>query len=354
MNLAKYHDKGYTGLVNLGNTCFLNSCLQVLSHTYELDELLNLPEIKKLLKEKSLETVITKEWMELLGVMWNQNGVVSPNRFVHNVQKIAKKKDRDIFTGWNQNDMTEFLLFIVDCFHTSLSRPVKIKITGKQENNTDLLAIKCYEMLKDTYNKEYSEVMELFYGIYVSEIKSLDGKQIWSIRPEHFFILDLPIPRTTHNGKIHLIDCFDAFIRPELLVGENAWYNENTKNKENIQKGMKFWNFPDILIITLKRFSVDGKNSINDYVDIPLQDLNLARYIHGYNANKHIYDLYAVCNYVGNVNMGHYTAFVKNVKNEWVHYNDQQVNKMEKDESIITPMAYCLFYRKKISKYNIR
>ena len=354
MDLTKYYDKGHTGLVNLGNTCFLNSCLQVLSHTYELNEIFSSPETKIYLKEKSVEKEIIKEWIDLLGIMWNQNGIVSPNRFVHNVQKIAKKKDRDIFTGWNQNDMTEFLLFIIECFHTSLSRSVKIKITGKQETTTDLLAIKCYEMLKDTYNKEYSEIMELFYGIYVSEIKSLDGKQIWSIRPEQFFILDLPIPQIKNKEIIHLIDCFDAFVRPELLVKDNAWYNEKTKQKEDIQKGIKFWNFPDVLIITLKRFSIDGKHKIKDYIDIPLEDLNLAKYIHGYNANKYIYDLYAVCNHVGNVYMGHYTAFIKNAKKEWVHYNDQQVNLMEKNEPIITPMAYCLFYRKKISKYNIR
>jgi len=351
MDLSKYHDKGKSGLINLGNTCFLNSCLQVLSHTYELNEIISSPEIEKIMNNKKTETKIIHEWCDLRDVMWKQNGTISPNRFVFNVQNIARKKNKDIFTGWSQNDMTEFLFFIIDCFHTSISRSVKIRITGKQDNETDQLAIKCYEMLKETYNKEYSEIMDLFYGIFVSQIKSINGGTSHSIRPESFFILDLPIPKIPNA---HLLDCFDCFVKPELLSGENAWFNDKTNQREDIQKSIVFWSFPDILIITLKRFSVDGKHKINDLIEIPLEDLNLSKYIHGYNASKYIYDLYAVCNHIGNVYMGHYTAFVKDVKNEWWHYNDEQIEKINSTESIITPMAYCLFYRKKINKYSIR
>ena len=165
------HTKGYTGLQNLGNTCFLNSCMQALSHTYELTQFLQSDKYKQHLRTLS-DNIIINEWVDLYNVMWSQNGIVSPKRFVHNVQKLAVQKDRDLFTGWAQNDLPEFLLFLVECMHNSIARGVKMNIKGTVKNNTDRLATACYEMLKQTYSKEYSEVMDMFYGIYVSELSS--------------------------------------------------------------------------------------------------------------------------------------------------------------------------------------
>jgi ubiquitin carboxyl-terminal hydrolase 8 len=341
--LNKYYDKGYTGLVNLGNTCFLNSCLQALNHTYELNEILHSNNCKKHIKSNR-DSVILKEWFDLHKVMWNNNGVISPNKFVHNVQKIAKIKKKELFTGWSQNDMSEFLLFIIECMHNSISRKVNVNISGSVKNKVDNIAVKCYTMMQSIYSKEYSEIMDLFYGIYLSEIKSIDGKTQHSITPEYYFILDLPIlpkPETT------IYDCLDLFIKPELLNGENAWLNEKTNKKEDIQKCIGFWSFPKILVITLKRFSADGSSKLNNIIRFPLNNLDLSKYTSGYNATSYNYELYAVCNHIGNAYMGHYTAFVKNIKEEWIHYNDENVEIMKSPEMVITPMAYCLFYRKK-------
>ena len=150
--------KGYTGLQNLGNTCFLNSCMQALSHTYELTDFLQSDKYKQHLRNLT-DNAIINEWVDLHNVMWSQNGIVSPKRFVHNVQQLAEQKDRELFTGWAQNDLPEFLLFLIEGMHNSIARGVKMNIKGNVKNNTDKLAAECYKMLKQTCSKEYSEIM---------------------------------------------------------------------------------------------------------------------------------------------------------------------------------------------------
>jgi ubiquitin C-terminal hydrolase len=333
--------KGFTGLQNLGNTCFLNSCMQALSHTYELTHFLQSDKYKSHLRTLP-DNLIINEWVDLRNVMWSQNGIVSPKRFVHNIQQLAEKKDRELFTGWAQNDLPEFLLFLIECMHNSIARGVKMNIKGNVKNKTDKLATSCYKMLKDTYSREYSEIMDMFYGIYVSELSSMDKKSVYSHRPESFFILDLEIPK----NNCSLLDCFSSFTEYETLEGDNAWYNEETDKKIPVKKRITFWSLPKILIITFKRFSFDGKKKRQDLVDYPLTDLNLSKFVSGYNAKQYVYDLYGVCNHSGNTQGGHYTAFVK-TGGTWTHFNDTQVQRNIPEKNIVTPKSYCLFYRKK-------
>jgi len=336
-------ENGYTGLANLGNTCFLNACIQILNHT---DELTNLQSrYEKHIRQDRNDSVILREYHDLRNIMLTNNGVVTPGKFVHFVHKIAQEKGRELFTGWGQNDMPEFLLFMVDCMHNSVSRGINVVISGKIEHSVDELATQCYTMVKNIYAKEYSEVMELFYGIYISEIWSIDGKTRHSAKPEPFFILDIPIPKI--NGPITLYDCFESFTSQEVVDGENAWYNEATGQKEDIRKRMTFWSFPRVLAITLKRFSADGESKLTNLIDFPIDTLDLSNYVSGYNASSFVYELYGVCNHMGGVQGGHYTAFTKQGNGNWFHYNDTHVERIADPQTVITPMAYCLFYRKK-------
>lgn len=339
----KYQNKGLSGLANLGNTCFINSCMQILSHTYELNEFLNRDDFKKKLKNK-YDSALLLEWDNLRQLLWSNNCIVSPGKFIKTIQKIAEIKGMDIFTGYSQNDLPEFLLFLIDCFHNSLSREIKMTISGEVENETDAIALQCFKMIKDMYSKEYSEIWNLFYAVHVSEITHLEtGKRI-NITPEPYFMIDLPIPQ--NNKSPSLIDCFDYYVEGEILEGENAWYNEDTKERINIKKKIQFWSLPNILAIDFKRFkSNNQKNQI--LISFPLDNLDLSKYVIGYKKNSYNYELYGVCNHSGGVFGGHYTSYVKNANGKWYHFNDTSVSEVGVLESIISPKAYCLFYRKK-------
>lgn len=341
--MEKYFNKGLTGLANLGNTCFINSCMQVISHTYELNNFLE-DEIYKKKLQKKCDTALLLEWDNLRKIMWQSNCIISPGKYIKTIQKVAKIKGLEMFTGYSQNDLPEFLLFLIDCFHNSISREIKMTITGETQNETDKIAVKCFEMIKNMYSKEYSEIWNLFYAVHVSEIVDLStGKQL-QIIPEPYFMIDLPIP--LGNKSPNLLDCFNYYVKGEILEGENAWYNEETKQKININKKILFWSFPNILVIDFKRFNNRfQKNQV--LIDFPLENLDLSNYVIGYKSETYKYDLYAVCNHSGGVMGGHYTSYVKNANGKWYHFNDTNVSEVEKPESIISTKAYVLFYRKR-------
>ena len=336
-----YEDKGLTGLANVGNSCYLNACMQILSHTYELSEFLKKGTYKGKINRVA-DSVLILEWDKLREMMWSDNCTIAPWGFVKAVQKVSMLKDRDLFTGNAQNDLQEFLLFIIDCFHIALSRDVDMHITGKALNKTDKLAKTCYSMMKDMYKKEYSEMLGIFYGIHVSEISSLEGGESLSLTPEPFSVISLPLADVESPS---LFDCMDLYCMKEKLEGENAWMNDKTNRKEDVNRGIIFWSLPNILIIDLKRWNGHTKK-LHDIVTAPFEDADFSKYVKGYNKKSYVYDLYAVCNHSGGVMGGHYTASTKNANGKWYEFNDTSVREVA-EKNVISHKSYCFFYRKK-------
>ena len=91
----KYKDKGLTGLANVGNTCYINSCMQLLSHTYELNNFLDVFNKNKI--NNNIEAIIFKEWDKLRLLMWSENCTIAPWGFIKSMQLVATKKNLDIF-----------------------------------------------------------------------------------------------------------------------------------------------------------------------------------------------------------------------------------------------------------------
>ena len=340
INNEKYINKGLTGLANVGNSCYINSCMQVLSHTYELNELLDNYDKDKI--NDNVEAIILNEWNDLRRLMWSENCTVAPWGFIKAMKHVAQEKNLDLFTGYAQNDVSEFLLFIIDCLHNGIKREVDMKITGVPMNNLDTMATECYKMMRNMYKKEYSEILNIFYGISVTQIKNYHTNKVLSYRCEPFSILSLSIPSTVSPS---IFDCLDLYSEDEEMIGDNAWMNDKTGKKENIKKIIVFWNLPSVLIIDLKRFN-NSNRKIQTIVTTPINNVDFTNYVKGYDKDNYIYDLYGTGKHSGNVYGGHYTCNIKNANNKWYSINDTNVKEIS-ENNIINHHTYCLFYRKK-------
>ncbi len=339
----KYKDRGLTGLANCGNTCYLNSCIQILSHTYELNELLDTDNLKI---NNNIDSNILKEYKSLLDLMWSKNCTIAPMGFINGIQKTSLEKDYIMFSGWEQNDLLEFLNFLIDSFHNSLSKKMNFVIQGNIKNSKDKLAVKCFEMMKNRYSNDYSQIVDMFYGIQVTHIFNENNNNLINCVPEPFLTIELKIRNSENKLFENIFECFDEYTNKEYLGEDNKVEDPNNNHqKVSVYTKTMFWNLPNILIIGLKRFD-NNNNKISHFVDVALDNIDLSKYVFGYNKNNYLYDCYAVCNHIGSTSGGHYTAYIKNANNKWYHFNDTNVLEINK-EKVISPLTYCLFLRKK-------
>lgn len=334
------------GITNLGNTCYINTCIQILSH---------IPSISKIIRESNvlnvtkIDTFLLKNWKDIIRIMNNgvTDEIIHPNGLIHSIEQISKHKNLSFLNNHEPEDITEFLIFLIECVHECLSREIDISISGISENDLDDLAIVVYKCTKDQFEKQYSEMNFLFYGVQISQILSLDSSYVHSRSAEGYFVLDLPLPFVSPekmNDSFTIYECIENYIKPEILEGDNKWFDETKNEKISVQKSMSFWSFPNILIISLKRNDYSG-NKNNMKISYPLV-LDLTKYVIGYKKTEFIYDLAGICCHFGNSMNGHYTAFVKK-EEKWYSCNDDQIQIVEKEEYLQTNYAYCLFYVKK-------
>ena len=119
--MTKNSVRGLVGLSNLGNTCFMNSCLQCLSHTIPLTEyFLESYYENEINKQNPLGTKgkLAKSYAKFIKHMWcESDSTFSPYNL-----KSAVSSVNHMFSGYAQHDSQEFFSFLVDGIHEDLNR----------------------------------------------------------------------------------------------------------------------------------------------------------------------------------------------------------------------------------------
>ncbi|XP_007540509.1 ubiquitin carboxyl-terminal hydrolase 44 [Poecilia formosa] len=402
---------GVTGLRNLGNTCYMNSILQVLSHLHVFRECflrLDLTQALELLasavhdqltvktttqfplsqrkglqstsglsggasRSRSMELIQPKEPSSkhislchelhtLFQVMWSGKwALVSPFAMLHSVWQLIPA-----FRGYAQQDAQEFLCELLDKVQQELEN------TGKHTNTAGVPQ-------KRLIKQVLSVVNTIFHGQLLSQVTCLACSHR-SNTVEPFWDLSLEFPERYHSNSresaaqapCHLTEMLAKFTETEALEGNiyacdqcNA-VRRRTCSKTVIlteaKKQLMVYKLPQVLRLHLKRFRWSGRNhreKIGVHVSFD-QLLNMEPYCSNPSSPSaagsprpkyFLYELSAVVMHHGKgFGSGHYTAYCYNTEGGfWVHCNDSKLNVCSVDE-VCRAQAYILFYTQRVTQ----
>ena len=149
------------------------------------------------------------------------------------------------------------------------------------------------------------------------------------------------------EGKLNLEKLLDYFCTREHLDKGNEWRCGKCNKHVEATKNFSIFYVPRLLIICLSRFSKRGygygKN--DEYIDFPLENLDMGKYICGPDKENSKYDLFAVSQHFGGTGGGHYTAVCRNMDGKWYDYNDSSCSP-DSSSNVVSSSAYVLFYRR--------
>lgn len=179
------------------------------------------------------------------------------------------------------------------------------------------------------------QLVDLYQGSYEGYIAAVDGSGRERKREEQFLDLSLDVSGGSVSAALE-----DMFCKPELLSEKegNGWRPEKGADKVDALKGslLKANGLPPILQLHLLRFQYDWQtdtmSKINKRFRFP-KVLDLSNICSGIEKDEEarvVYDLQSVVVHVGEYGSGHYYAYVRPDarKNEWYRFDDDKVTKV--------------------------
>ena len=323
------------GLKNLGNTCYINSFIQILLHNPLFLEQFSHKIKNNAPNENTLSFNLYKICNAYLNQIENKNSILD----ISDLVKIFKNKHSQ-FSGIGQKDTTEFFELFLSDISSELNEVKQIPNYYEIKNSDFLSKNEFFNLYYQNFiSREKSIITDLFYSQLISIYKCACEKEIYGLQN----ILDFPI-LLSNKKSVELKNLLEEYFNSEDI----EFFEECTKcKKTNIihNKTIKIANPPKILILSLQRKNPlnNTKNNCIVYFD---EILNLSNYIDEElcKDSEFNYELYGVINHIGSLEFGHYFTFIKMLNNKkWFEYNDSVVKEIDQ---LDCTNAYCLIYIK--------
>lgn len=302
------------GLVNHGNTCYLNAALQCALHIPGLTNyVLGGWAEKDLFKKRLNACALARAYAELVREYWSCKDAA-----VHDPRPVwaALCKLHRPLANSQPHDAHEALAMLLKHVHDALGRTARITPSYAYDR-----------VVKEPWDAHlaqdgYSIITELCCGQTECVLASDDGSYT-NTSYEHFVGLSLDLEGCGSVAQA-LTQAF-APAHIDEFVSENGGGKGATMTKRLVY-------CPLVLILHLKRFAADGAK-IDRFVDYPaLLDVP----DHG------AYELFGVCIHQGD----HYVSLCE-VRGQWRMMDDATVTPINVN-TIVHKDAYVLFYRRKL------
>ena len=160
---------GTVGLNNLGNTCFMNSALQCLSHATPLTRHFLSGRFKQDLNPTNplgTKGKLATAYEQVLKEVWMKVGIrsTSPTALKRAIAQFAPR-----FAGYLQHDAQEFLAYLLDGLHEDLNRIRKAPyVENPDVGEKDDMAVAGARAWDAHLRRNDSLVMDTFYGQFKS------------------------------------------------------------------------------------------------------------------------------------------------------------------------------------------
>ncbi|SPN97218.1 probable ubiquitin-specific processing protease 21 [Cephalotrichum gorgonifer] len=280
-------ETGYVGLKNQGATCYLNSLLQSLYFTNAF--------------RKAIYEIPTEDDATM------SNSAYTLQRLFYQLQTSHVAVSTSELTksfGWETRHI----------FEQQDVQELSRKLMERME-----------ERMKGT--KGENVLPQLFSGKIKTYISCINV-DYESSRVEDFWDIQLNV-----SGNKDVLEGFQDYIQVEKLIGENQYYAGEDFKLQDANKGVIFTSFPDVLHLQLKRFEYDIQRDammkVNTRYEFP-ETFDAAPFLteDADMSEPWVYQLHGVLVHSGDLNAGHYYAFLKPEKDGWFYkYDDDRVTR---------------------------